>query len=71
MRPGQCVASGRASNPGTAFAYAAGAAGPRRSNGRRQIHPHLAEATELLIADQQHKSSKNIPACSPNYKDVC
>lgn len=45
---------------GSAFAHAAGNAAPRRSGPRRSIHPDLAEATQLLIADQRAKSSKTV-----------
>lgn len=45
---------------GTAFARAAGGFAPRGSKGRRQVHPDLAAATEVLIADQRHQSSKTI-----------
>lgn len=45
---------------GTAFAHAAGAAAPRRSQGRRAIGADLAEATAVLIADQRSKSSKSV-----------
>lgn len=45
---------------GQAFAHAAGGAGPRFSNGRRKIHPDVADATERLVADQRYKSSKTI-----------
>ncbi|GAA4704207.1 transposase family protein [Nocardioides conyzicola] len=45
---------------GTAFEHLAGAHGPRHFRGRRAIHPEIAEATEVLIADQSHKSSKRV-----------
>lgn len=45
---------------GNAFASVAGASAPRRSSGRRRIHPKVAEATAVLIADQRSKSSKTV-----------